>query len=47
MLYDAILIDADDTLLDFRGAEKNAISAIIHQLGIMDEACLLYTSRCV
>ena len=38
MLYDAILIDADDTLLDFRGAEKNAISAIIQQLGIMDEA---------
>ena len=38
MLYDAILIDADDTLFDFRGAEKNAIGAIIQQLGIMDEA---------
>ena len=33
MLYDAILIDADDTLFDFRGAEKNAIGAIIQQLG--------------
>ena len=38
MLYDAILIDADDTLFDFRGAEKNAIGAIIQQLGILDEA---------
>ena len=35
MLYDAILIDADDTLFDFRGAEKNAIGAIIQQLGII------------
>ena len=36
MLYDAILIDADDTLFDFRGAEKNAIGEIIARLGIED-----------
>ena len=36
MLYDAILIDADDTLFDFRGAEKNAIGEIITRLGIED-----------
>ena len=38
MLYDAILIDADDTLFDFHGAEKNAIGTIITQLGITDGA---------
>ena len=36
MLYDAILIDADDTLFDFRAAEKNAIGEIIARLGIED-----------
>ncbi len=37
MRYDAILLDADDTLFDFRGAEKNAIGEIIRGLGIVDE----------
>ncbi|NLD59394.1 MAG: noncanonical pyrimidine nucleotidase, YjjG family [Clostridiales bacterium] len=36
LTYDAILIDADDTLLDFRAAEKNAISEVIGALGIAD-----------
>jgi len=34
--YDAILIDADDTLLDFRTAERNAIAEVIEALGISD-----------
>ncbi len=36
MKYDAILIDADDTLFDFRAAERAAIGDILTLLGIQD-----------
>ncbi len=36
MRYDAILIDADDTLLDFKSAEANAIRQTLCHLGIAD-----------
>ena len=43
MRYDAILIDADDTLLDFHTAEQNAIGEVISFLGITDpEAAQIY-----
>ena len=34
MRYDAILIDADDTVFDFRQAEKNAIGEVLEWLGM-------------
>lgn len=36
MRYDAILIDADDTVFDFRQAEKNAIGEVLEWLGMRD-----------
>ncbi len=43
MKYDAILIDADDTLFDFRAAERAAIGDILTLLGIQDvEAPRIY-----
>lgn len=45
MRYDAILIDADDTLFDFRRAEKNAIAEVIEALGVRDEAAPLVYHR--
>ena len=34
MRYKAILTDADDTLLDFQSAEKNAIRALLSRFGV-------------
>lgn len=38
MRYDAILIDADDTLLDFKAAEQNALSRLLRALDLDTEA---------
>ncbi len=35
--YDVILIDADDTLFDFQTAEKNALAALLNELGLNTE----------
>lgn len=36
MRYDAILIDADDTIFDFHAAEREAIAGVIQRFGIQD-----------
>lgn len=36
MRYDAILMDADDTLFDFRLAERNAIGEVLARLDVRD-----------
>ncbi len=45
MRYEAILIDADDTLLDFRAAEGQAIGEVIADLGIGDPGAAELYSR--
>lgn len=37
MKYRAILIDADDTLFDFQRAERNAITAVLRSLNILEQ----------
>ena len=48
MRYDAILIDADDTLLDFRAAEESALREMLRALGLDTpeaEACYRACNR--
>ncbi len=40
MLYQAVLMDADQTLLDFETAERNALCALIRHLGIEAEPAM-------
>lgn len=37
MRYDAILIDADDTLLDFHAAEQTALDEMLRELGLLTD----------
>lgn len=45
MRYDAILIDADDTLFDFASSERNAIGEVISKLNITDPSAADEYSR--
>lgn len=43
MLYKTILFDADDTLLDFRRSEHEAIKKVLHEMALPDDEATIAT----